>query len=180
MEKIRTITIRHYETPCGELLLGAIGSRLCLCCWKASERSLRVAERVRRMCGAEFVESHSAVIEHAVAELDEYFAGRRTDFDVPLLFIGTDFRQSLWNGLAGIPYGHKVTYGEMARRLGCPRSVRAVANAAGANPLSLFAPCHRVIGADGSLTGYAGGLEVKRALLDLEGGILSFACSDIQ
>lgn len=133
---------------------------------------MRVAERVRLMCGAEFEESHSAVLEQAVAELDEYFAGRRSGFDVPLLFIGTEFRQAVWNSLSGIPFGHTATYSQVARRLGRQRSVRAVANAVGANPLSFFAPCHRVIGSDGSLTGYAGGLEVKRVLLDLEAGLL--------
>ena len=105
----------------------------------------------------------------AVAQLDEYFAGQRSVFDVPLLFLGTDFQKRVWRELLDIPYGTTVSYVEMARRIGMPKAVRAVANANGANIISIFAPCHRVIGSNHSLTGYRGGLEAKRALLALEG-----------
>ena len=88
---------------------------------------------------------------------------------MPLLFVGTDFQKTVWNELLKIPFGTTVSYGEMARRIGMPKAVRAVANANGANAISILAPCHRVIGSDHSLTGYGGGLDVKRALLELEG-----------
>lgn len=113
-------------------------------------------------------EGTSVVIEEAAAQLDEYFAGRRSTFSVPLVFAGTDFQKRVWNELLKIQYGETVSYGEMARRIGKSEAVRAVANANAANALSIFAPCHRVIGSNRSLTGYAGGLDTKRRLLILE------------
>jgi methylated-DNA-[protein]-cysteine S-methyltransferase len=110
----------------------------------------------------------SPVLERAVEQLDEYFAGLRSEFDVPLLFVGTDFQKMVWRELLRIPYGDLISYGEVATRIGRPKSVRAVANANGANAISVFVPCHRVIGTDGSLTGYAGGMAVKEFLLKLE------------
>lgn len=101
-------------------------------------------------------------------QLDEYFAGRRTRFDLPLPTGGDTFQERVWALLTEIPYGRTRSYGELARELGDPNLVRAVGAANGRNPLPVVVPCHRVIGADGSLTGYAGGLERKRFLLDLE------------
>ena len=121
------------------------------------------------MLDADFEEGASETIGKAAGQLDEFFAGRRRTFDVPLLLVGTDFQKTVWRELLKIPFGTTVSYGEMARRIGMPKAVRAVANANGANALSLFVPCHRVIGSDRSLTGYAGGLDVKRALLEREG-----------
>ena len=105
----------------------------------------------------------------AERELREYFSGERREFDVPLHPSGTEFQTRVWNGLRAIPYGTTVTYGELARRIGQPNAARAVGMANHANPLPIIVPCHRVIGADGRLTGYAGGLEIKRKLLELEG-----------
>ena len=101
-------------------------------------------------------------------ELDEYFAGQRTEFTLPLAPSGTDFQQSAWKVLCGIPFGETISYGEQARRLGNPNAVRAVGGANGRNPIGIIVPCHRVIGADGSLTGFGGGMDVKRTLLDHE------------
>ena len=102
-------------------------------------------------------------------QLDEYFAGERTEFDVPLSEHGTDFERAVWAKLREIPYGETRSYGEIARKLGSV--ARAVGRANGRNQISIIVPCHRVIGADGSLTGYAGGLEAKRALLEHEQGV---------
>lgn len=102
--------------------------------------------------------------------LDEYFAGRRTTFDLPLEPRGTDFQRSVWRALVDIPFGETTTYGMLARRIGKPDAVRAVGAANGANPLPIVVPCHRVIGSNGSLTGFGGGLLVKRWLLDHEAG----------
>lgn len=109
------------------------------------------------------------MLEDAAKQLDEYFAGERRAFDIPLQFAGSEFQKSVWHELLKIPYGETISYGELARRIGSPKSVRAVANATGANAISIFVPCHRVIGSDRSLTGYAGGMEAKRKLLKLEG-----------
>jgi len=105
----------------------------------------------------------------AIAQLDEYFAGKRRRFDLPLAPRGTEFQRRVWRALTEIPYGETVSYGELARRIAKPSASRAVGLANGANPLPIIVPCHRVIGADGSLTGFGGGLPIKRKLLALEG-----------
>ncbi|MDR3671218.1 MAG: methylated-DNA--[protein]-cysteine S-methyltransferase [Holophaga sp.] len=107
-------------------------------------------------------------------QLEEYFRGERRAFDLPLALRGTPFQLRVWAELQRIPYGATISYGELARRLGDPNLTRAVGAANGANPVSIIVPCHRVIGADGSLTGYGGGLENKRALLALEKGLRGF------
>jgi methylated-DNA-[protein]-cysteine S-methyltransferase len=104
----------------------------------------------------------------ASQQLADYFAGRRTDFDLPLAPAGTDFQRKVWAGLLAIPYGQTISYGELARRIGSPAASRAVGLANGKNPISIVVPCHRVIGTDGSMTGYGGGLDRKRFLLALE------------
>lgn len=163
------IIVKRYSSPCGELLLGSYGDSLCMCDW-LTEKHLELADRrLERALKAQTVEGTSAVIGNAARQLDEYFSGNRSEFDVPLLFAGTDFQKTVWNALLEIPYGKTVSYKELARKIAMPDAVRAVANANGANSISIFAPCHRVIGSDGSLTGYGGGLDKKRFLLDLEG-----------
>ncbi len=169
MKDKNKIIVNPYQSPCGVLLLGSIGDKLCLCDWRTEKHSARVDNRLKRMWNAEFEEGTSAVIESARQQLDEYFAGKRQTFDIPLLFIGTDFQKTVWSELLKIPFGTSVSYGEVARRIGRPAAVRAVANANGANPMSIFIPCHRVIGSDRSLTGYGGGLGSKQRLLELEG-----------
>ncbi|MCW2831871.1 MAG: cysteine methyltransferase [Aeromicrobium sp.] len=109
------------------------------------------------------------LLDRAEQQLGEYFAGQRTDFDLPLANDGTEFQKRVWAELMRIPYGETVSYGDIARRLGYEAVIsRAVGAANGANPIPIFVPCHRVVGSDGSLTGYAGGVERKRTLLDLE------------
>ncbi len=108
------------------------------------------------------------VIAAAARQLREYFGGERREFDLPLELSGTPFQRRAWLALADVPYGTTRSYGEQARRIGAPGAARAVGAANGRNPLPIVLPCHRLLGADGSLTGYGGGLEIKRALLDLE------------
>jgi methylated-DNA-[protein]-cysteine S-methyltransferase len=112
------------------------------------------------------------VLVAVVAQLTEYFAGARRAFTVPLAPVGTAFQMAVWEQLRLIPYGTTTSYGELARRLGSPDASRAVGLANGRNPIAIVVPCHRVIGADGSLTGFGGGMAAKRALLDLEAGSL--------
>jgi methylated-DNA-[protein]-cysteine S-methyltransferase len=163
------IIISRYDSPCGGLMLGSYGEKLCLCDWQVEKHRGLVDNRLKRMLKAEFEEGMSPVIEMAMSQLDEYFAGKRKVFDVPLLFVGIDFQIKVWNDLLNIPYGKTVSYREMARNIGMPKAVRAVANANGANAMSIFAPCHRVIGSDKTLMGYGGGLNAKEYLLRLEG-----------
>ena len=111
----------------------------------------------------------------AEAQLRSYFAGERTTFDLPLAPRGTPFQLRVWEALREIPYGETATYGEVAAAVGKPEAVRAVGAANGSNPIAVIVPCHRVIGANGTLTGYGGGLERKRILLDLEAGVTTLS-----
>jgi methylated-DNA-[protein]-cysteine S-methyltransferase len=152
------------ESPIGELLLTGDGHAL---------RGLHMMQgRHPVAVGADWLEADHA-FEEVRAQLTDYFAGRRTSFDVPLQLEGTTFQREVWRGLLEIDYGETISYGELARRIGRPRAVRAVGLANGRNPIAVIVPCHRVIGADGTLTGYGGGLESKRLLLGLESRLLA-------
>lgn len=166
--RTRKIQIQHYHSPCGDLMLGSFEGRLCLCNWSREKHPGRVERRLRNILDAGYEERMSDTVGEAIKQLDEYFGGERTAFDIPLLLVGTDFQRCVWNLLLEIPYGQTVSYIGLSERLGCPRAVRAVANANGANTISIFVPCHRVIGSDRSLTGYGGGVEAKKFLLELE------------
>lgn len=165
---INTIRIQRYHSPCGDLMLGSLEDKLCLCDWALERRRDSIDRRLRKVLQAGYEEKASDVTQEAVRQLEEYFNGKRTVFDVPLLFAGTDFQKRVWHKLLEIPYGTTLSYGELAAQLDMPQAVRAVANANGANAISIFVPCHRVIGSNHSLTGYAGGLDAKKRLLDLE------------
>ncbi len=116
-------------------------------------------------------DARHATLVRAKRELTQYFAGKREQFETALAPHGTPFQQAVWKAISSVGFGETITYGELARRAGSPDSVRAAGAATGRNPLTIFVPCHRIVGSDGSLTGYAGGLERKRALLALESGI---------
>lgn len=165
---INTIRIQRYHSPCGDLMLGSLEDKLCLCDWALERRRDSIDRRLRKVLQAGYEEKASDVTQEAARQLEEYFNGKRTVFDVPLLFAGTDFQKRVWHKLLEIPYGTTLSYGELAAQLDMPQAVRAVANANGANAISIFVPCHRVIGSNHSLTGYAGGLDAKKRLLDLE------------
>ncbi len=111
------------------------------------------------------------LVERAARELEEYVAGRRREFTVPLDLKGTDFQQAVWRSLVAVPYGETRSYADIAREVGRPTAARAVGAAVGANPLCVVVPCHRIVGSNGSLTGFAHGLEMKRRLLEIEGMI---------
>ena len=119
-----------------------------------------------------FGDRDHAPFARAIEQLEEYFAGRLTDFDLPLAFVGTTFQRLVWEALRKVPYGQTVSYGQLADRLGRPTAARAVGLANGHNPISIIVPCHRVVGAKGDLTGYGGGLERKRHLLDFERSVV--------
>lgn len=162
------MTLSEYESPCGRLLLGVHGQSLCLCDWMTGDRIETSMRRINRHLTVSQCADDKTLYDRAARMLDEYFAGKRRQFDLPLLLCGTEFQQRIWKVLPQIPYGETVSYKDVAQRAGSPEGVRAVASAIGANPLSILIPCHRIIGADGTLTGYAGGLEAKRYLLRLE------------
>ncbi len=163
-----TVHIQYYTAPCGQLVLGAIGEEVCLCDWKDRPSAERNRRRLARLLDAAFKEAPCPILTRTVSELDEYFAGHRRSFDLPLRPVGTAFQMRVWEALLEIPYGQTRTYKEIAQRVEKREGVRAVAQAIGANPLGILIPCHRVIGSNRSLTGFAGGLEAKKALLNLE------------
>ena len=127
---------------------------------------------LQRVLGGIFEEKSTQVLRQTEEQLNEYFAGRRRIFGVPLLAVGTDFQRRVWQALQEIPYGETRSYIQIARQIGNPKGVRAVAQAIGSNRISVIIPCHRVIGSNHSLTGFAGGLEAKRKLLELEGSFV--------
>lgn len=116
MKEKNIIKIKSYESPCGILMLGSFGDKLCLCDWQVEKHRNHVDRRLKRILNAEFAKGTSEVIEKAMKQLDEFFTGKRREFDVPLLFVGTDFQKTVWNELLKIPYGQTISYGEMAQK----------------------------------------------------------------
>lgn len=159
------IDIFTYSSPLGEIWLGAtIDDRLCLCEFAPSRPT--VLRRFAPEPGGDG--TMPTVVETATRQLDEYFAGERHTFDLPLHQPGTPFQQEVWNALRRIPYGTTISYSQLATAIGRPTACRAVAAACRANAIGIIVPCHRVIGSSSALTGYAGGLERKSFLLDFE------------
>ena len=155
------------DTPVGPLTLIASDRGLRAVLWMNDrDTKVEIAHAGGPADGGEH--DPNGFLDIAVAQLEEYFAGTRTDFDIPLDTVGTGFQRTAWDALCTIPYGETVSYGEQARRMGDVRKARAVGAANGRNPVSIIVPCHRVVGADGSLTGFGGGLEAKAWLLDHE------------
>lgn len=152
-------------SPVGELKLVASDKGLTAILWECDRDSSRVR------LGAMNEDADHPVLVEAGRQIGEYFAGTRTAFDVPLDFQGTDFQRSVWAALLTIPFGETRTYAQIARQVGRPTAFRAVGAANGKNPISIVAPCHRVVGSDGTLTGFAGGLEAKALLLGIEGRV---------
>ena len=165
------ISITTMPSPIGVLTIAASDAGLRFVMWEVDARPIPSAsepESESESSGAPNGSQREAILQTATAQLDEYFRGERTDFDVPLDPQGTPFQHSAWAALRAIPYGSTVTYGHQARMLGDVRKSRAVGAANGKNPIGIVVTCHRVVGADGSLTGFAGGLAAKAWLLDHE------------
>jgi methylated-DNA-[protein]-cysteine S-methyltransferase len=146
----------YVETPIGKILVAG------------DETAIHQIRFAPSSPEAGWTESSKGVVKDAVRQLKEYFAGKRVDFELPLSPEGTGFQKSVWQRLQEIPYGETISYGELARRVGNPKASRAVGAANGQNPIPIVIPCHRVIGANGKMTGFGGGIPVKEALLALE------------
>lgn len=151
------------DSPVGKLKLVANGPKLSAILWEQDR-----ADRVR--LGPMSEEQDSPILREAERQLNEYFAGKRNCFELELEFLGTEFQRKVWEALLTIPFGETRSYREIAMQIGNAKAVRAVGAATGKNPISIIAPCHRVIGTSGDLTGFAGGLGTKKLLLALEGG----------
>ncbi len=162
------INIKYHKTKIGELILGSFEDKLCLLDFRYRKMRSTVDNRIKHGLNAQFAEKEDSVILKTIEQFDEYLQGARQVFDIPLLMIGTDFQKSVWNALINIKYGTTSSYAQIAKDINNPKSVRAVANANGANSIGIIIPCHRIIGSDGSLVGYGGGLPIKKRLLKLE------------
>ena len=156
-------TYTTFESPLGTLLAVCDGGALTRLDMQGGRRPYAASRNWQR---------NDSAFARLRAQLDEYFAGRRRTFDLELAPAGSAFEHRVWSALCEIPYGQTASYGELALRIGAPGAARAVGLANGRNPIAVIVPCHRVIGASGSLTGYGGGLVRKRLLLDLESGVL--------
>jgi len=156
-----TYQYKLMPSPVGELTLVARDGKLSAILWEV--------ERANRVRLGELIEANdSPVLRETERQLKEYFAGTRNQFELELDFAGTDFQKQVWQALLTIPFGETRSYSQIAEQIGNPKAVRAVGAANGRNPISIIAPCHRVVGASGGLTGFAGGLEAKQYLLTLE------------
>jgi AraC family transcriptional regulator of adaptative response/methylated-DNA-[protein]-cysteine methyltransferase len=166
------LRVTRVLTPLGPMIAGATGEALHF--FEFSDRRCleKQVERLRRRLGCTFVPGNSRILERTQEEIEAYFQGELRRFTIPLLAPGTDFQRAVWDELLRIPYGETRSYADVARAIGRPTAIRAVARANGDNRLAVFIPCHRVVGSDGRLTGYGGGLWRKQRLLDLESGAL--------
>ena len=161
-----TIYFKQWLSPVGEIFLYADDDHLLALTYADNHK-----KTVKRLQLNDAVKKPSPVIQNTVDQLKEYFAGQRRDFDVPVKLCGTEFQKQAWQELRHIPFGQTVSYAQQAQKLRRPKAVRAVGTANGNNPISIILPCHRVIGTNGSMTGYAGRVEVKETLLTLEQSI---------
>lgn len=164
------IHIHYYHSPVGELVLGDFNNQLCLCDWRYRKMRYEVDNRILKGLQAEFVEELTPLLTETQNQLQAYFDKKSATFDLPLLFVGTDFQQTVWKALQQIDYGKTQTYLGLSKQLNNPKAIRAVASANGANAISIIIPCHRIIGSNQELVGYAGGLSAKKKLLVLEQG----------
>jgi AraC family transcriptional regulator of adaptative response/methylated-DNA-[protein]-cysteine methyltransferase len=162
------IITTRIDTELGTIIAGTVDEGLCLLEFNEPKRLIKEVEELKNYFKTYIEEGESPLLEKIKSELLEYFKGTRREFTLPLVTFGTDFRKSVWQELLRIPYGTTRSYHEQSVALGSPQSIRAVANANGMNRISIIIPCHRVIGSDGSLTGYGGGIERKRWLLEHE------------
>lgn len=168
---MKQINIQYYKKNNIDIMLGSFDGKLCLLDFRKKRVQKTIDRRLIIGLGAEYVENDDSVISNTRRQLDEYFEGVRDYFDVPLLVVGTKFQKSVWNALQKVPYGTTSTYLKIAKYIRNEKAVRAVANASAANAIAIIIPCHRIIGSNGTLVGYAGGLPLKRKLLKLEKSI---------
>lgn len=162
------VNISYIETELGLMVAGATEKGICM--FEFSDYKLINLEllQLSKQFSKPLVQSENLHFDTLRTQIDEYYKGGRREFDIPLDIVGTDFQKRVWLSLLKIPYGCTINYGKQAELIGKPSSVRAVANANGKNKIAIILPCHRVIGADGSLTGYGGGLLRKKRLLEFE------------
>ena len=151
--------------------MGSFKGSLCLADWRYRKMRASIDKRITTGLRADFVEQSSNVIEETKYQLTQYFLAERKSFDIPILLVGTEFQKKIWNELLKIPYGKTESYLGLSQKLNNEKAIRAVALANGANAISIIVPCHRIIGSNGKLVGYAGGISTKLKLLTLENAV---------
>jgi methylated-DNA-[protein]-cysteine S-methyltransferase len=157
-----------YNSPLGEIILGDFEGKLVLADWKYRKMRTSIDKRIQDGGSSEYIEYKTDLHQLCIQQFDEFFHHKRTTFDIPLLLIGSDFQKQVWNELLNIPFGKTSSYLALSQKLNNEKAIRAIASANGANAISIIIPCHRIIGSDGDLVGYAGGLSAKKKLLQLE------------
>ncbi len=162
------ISFTYLEVPVGKMIAAVSNDRLCLFDFLYRKNIDKIINRIETYTGEKLTEKDHPLFRDLSLQINEYFAGERKEFSLPLHFAGSSFQQTVWNALLTIPYGQTRTYEEQSIYLKNEKAIRAVATANGQNGIAIIVPCHRVIGKDGNLTGYAGGLPTKKRLLDLE------------
>ncbi len=163
------IYTKTYSSPLGELLMGVYKDQLVLCDWKYRKMRKTIDKRIQSYLSSCYKEtSQNDCIDKTIVQLEEYCKNKRQVFDIPIRLIGTEFQISVWKALQNIPYGQTISYLELSQSIQNKGAIRAVGSANGANCISIIIPCHRVVGSNGELTGYAGGLSVKKKLLSIE------------
>lgn len=165
---MNSINIQYHKTKFGELILGSFQQKLCLLDFRYRRMRQTIDKRIKQGLDAEFIEKDDQVLQETRKQLQEYSVGIRKEFNIPLLLVGSDFQKRVWEALLEVPYGITSTYLELAKNINNEKAVRAVANANGANSISFIIPCHRIIGSNGELVGYGGGIPIKKKLLILE------------
>lgn len=171
---MKNIHVQFYKTKYADFILGSFENKLCMLDYQNRRNRDTVDNRIKKGLAADFIERDDDVLQLTRHQIDEYFLGKRTEFDLPLLMVGTDFQKQVWDALIKIPYGQTSSYLQLARSLNNEKAVRAVAAANGANSMSIIIPCHRIIGSNGDMKGYAGGIPVKKELLRLEQQSIEF------
>jgi len=167
------INIQYFKTNYGEFILGSYDGKLCMVDFRYRKMRETVDDRIKKGLNAEFIEQDDEILQKTRLQINEYFNMQRRTFDIPILMVGTDFQRNVWEALLKVPYGTTSTYLQLAKEIDNKKAVRAVANANAANAIGIIIPCHRIIGTNGELTGYAGGLPLKKQLLELEQNLVT-------
>jgi methylated-DNA-[protein]-cysteine S-methyltransferase len=162
------IFIQHYKTTIGELIIGCFENQICVLDYRYRKMRSQIDKRIQTGLNAVYLEKEIPLLRATRLQIKDYLNGTRNMFSLPIKMIGTPFQLSVWRALISIPYGTTISYLELAKQIGDEKAVRAVATANGANAIALIIPCHRVIGSNNKLVGYAGGISVKKSLLQLE------------
>ncbi len=165
---MKSINISYHKTPIGELIIGSFENKICILDFRYRKMRNTVDKRIKKGLYADFKEQEDEIIKETKKQIDEYLKGKRKDFEIPVLTVGSEFQKQVWAALMNIPYGQTVSYLYLAKSINNPKAVRAVASANGANAIALIIPCHRIIESNGGIGGYGGGLLAKKMLLKIE------------